>query len=129
MLGGVRVHHVAVVVADLAAAERFYVGVLGLPVERRWSDDSGAPRSIWLRLDGDARLMLERAHRDGARRLDGAPGWHCVALAIEPESREAWRETLAASGFPPHAETAHTLYVRDPDGNVVALSDYPIAAG
>ena len=124
-----RLHHLAVLVSDLAAAERFYARVLGLSVERRWDDDHGAPRAVWFRLDGEARLMLERATAAGPRRVDGAPGWHCVALAIESSAREEWRSTLVSEGFPPHAETAHTLYVRDPDGNVVALSDYPSAAG
>ena len=39
------IHHLAVVVRDLDRAEAFYGGVLGLAVERRWSDEAGAPRS------------------------------------------------------------------------------------
>ena len=43
-------HHLAIQVKDLAAAERFYVQVLGLRVLRRWPFDDGRPgeRSVWL---------------------------------------------------------------------------------
>src|SRR4051812_5320936 len=107
-------HHLAVVVADLQAAERFYVGVLGLPVTKRWNDDHGAPRSIWVGLDGGAFLAIERAAAAGPLRSDGAPGHHCLALRITREEREARREALEAAGFPVERESPYTLYVRDP---------------
>lgn len=120
-------HHLAVLVADLDRAERFYAGVLGLPVVRRWDDDEGRPRSVWVGLAGDAFLAIERA-RGGPPRADGAPGWHLVALAIAPAEREAWRGRLAAAGHPVERESAYTLYARDPEGNLVALSHFPTAA-
>lgn len=118
-------HHLAVVVADLDAAERFYCGVLGLPVARRWQDELGAPRSIWVALGAGAFLAIERATAAEPRRVDRAPGWHCAALGIAPGERQAWRERLQAAGCPVERESAYTLYVRDPDGNIVALSHYP----
>ncbi len=120
-----KVHHVAVVVADLARAEAFYAGTLDLPVVRRWSDAQGAPRSVWLDLDG-AFLAVERAGAAG-RRGDADPGWHCVALAIAAAEREAWRARLAAAGVAVERESPFTLYVRDPDGNLVGLSHWPDA--
>ena len=103
-----RVHHVALSVTDLAAAEAFYAGVLGLRVTAR------SDRSIWLDLDGVI-LMLER---------EGTPGGpHCLALAIAPAERAAWRARLGAAV---EGETAYTLYVRDPDGNRIGLSSYPM---
>lgn len=119
------VHHLAVVVCDLARAEAFYAGVLGLPVVRRWTDDAGAPRSVWLDLGGGAFLAVERAGAAGPTRADEAPGWHCVALGIAPSEREAWRRRLAAGGVVVERESAYTMYARDPDGNLVALSHYP----
>ncbi|WP_437328809.1 VOC family protein [Sorangium sp. So ce381] len=119
------VHHLAVVVRDLARAEAFYAGVLGLPVARRWTDDAGAPRSVWLDLGGGAFLAVERAEAAGPTRADEAPGWHCVALGIAPSEREAWRRRLAAGGVVVERESAYTMYARDPDGNLVALSHYP----
>lgn len=117
-------HHLAVVVRDLARAEAFYVGVLGLPVDRRWNDDHGAHRSTWVRLAGGF-LALERAAAEGPTRSDAAPGFHCLALEIPPEERETWRRRLTAAGHAIERESAYTLYFRDPDGHLVGLSHFP----
>jgi hypothetical protein len=117
-------------------------------VERRWTDDAGAPRSIWFSLAGGAFLAVERAAVDdgGLPRSSGAlpppkppglpdrpapdlPGWHCVALAITPAEREPLRAHLAAGGHPVERESPYTLYTRDPEGNLIAFSHYPEAAG
>jgi catechol 2,3-dioxygenase-like lactoylglutathione lyase family enzyme len=119
------VHHLAVLVRDLDRAEAFYAGVVGLPVERRWSDDAGAPRSVWLGLGGGAFLALEIARSEPPSGPPRAEGWHCVALAIARDEREAMRARLAAAGFPVERESPYTLYVRDPEGNLVAFSHHP----
>ncbi len=113
-----RLHHLAVEVRDLARSEAFYAGVLGLPVLRRLADDGGRPRAIWLAL-GDAVLMLERRLK-----LAGpgpARAAHLPALAVHDLA--AWRARLAAAGVAVADRTAHTLYVRDPDGHPVGLCD------
>ncbi|EYF02857.1 VOC family protein [Chondromyces apiculatus] len=125
MMEPLAVHHLAVVVHDLERAEAFYGGLLGLPVVRRWTDEAGAPRSVWLGLGGGAFLAVERAGAEGPTRVDAAPGFHCVALAIGKDARERWRERLAAAGAHVERESAYTLYVRDPEGNLVGLSHYP----
>jgi len=119
------VHHIAVVVADLDRAEAFYRGVLGLPVQRRFADDADRPRSVWLDLGGGAFLAVERAAAPGPTRAGDAPGWHCVALGIQVTEREAWRARLGAAGVAVERESPYTLYVRDPDGNLVGLSHWP----
>jgi glyoxylase I family protein len=118
-------HHLAVVVADLAVAERFYGGVLGLPVVQRWNDEHGAPRSVWVGLDGGAFLAIERAAAPTPKRSDDAPGLHCVAFRIPRGERERQRHVLESAGFPVERESPYTLYVRDPDGNLVAFSHHP----
>ena len=127
--GGPRVNHLAVVVRDLARSEAFYVGLLGLPVIRRLSDEEGWPRSIWLGLDGGSFLALElapKAERTGERaKADGAPGWHCLALHIYPGERDFIRRKLEHAGFRVERETPFTMYVRDPDGALVGLSHFP----
>ncbi len=125
------VHHIAIQVADLPRAERFYCGVLGLAVLRRWpaaEADAGraAERSLWLDTGGDAFLALERVTSDPAARADieGRPGLHLVALRIPRAERAAWEARLEASGAPIYHRTEFTLYVRDPEGNRVGLSHY-----
>jgi len=117
-------HHLAVLVRDLARAEAFYAGVLRLEVARRWADEAGAPRSIWLTLGGGAFLAVERAE-GGSPREPGSPGWHCVAVGIARDEREGYRARLARAGFPVERESPFTLYTRDPEGNLVGLSHYP----
>ena len=121
-----RVHHIAVKVADLPTAERFYSEMLGLPVLRRWTTPDGrAERSLWLGLGQDSFLAIERANEDDAIKAEGSPGLHLLALAISRGEREAWRDRLARAGAPVYDETEFTIYVRDPEGNRIGLSHWP----
>ena len=121
------IHHVAIQVRDLAVAEKFYGGVLGLPVLRRWQGEDGE-RSIWFDLHDGGFLAVER--------VDGAPrpregfytddlGIHLVALTIKHAERDAWEAHLAAAGHEVVHRTDYTLYVRDPEGNLIGLSHWP----
>jgi catechol 2,3-dioxygenase-like lactoylglutathione lyase family enzyme len=114
----VRIHHVALRVADCERAAAFYSGLLGLPERRRLTDDGGALRAIWLDADG-ALLMLERALRGGG---DAAGSGHLLAFAIDDLA--AWQRRLAAAGIAVEDRTEFTLYVRDPDGHRVGLTTY-----
>jgi catechol 2,3-dioxygenase-like lactoylglutathione lyase family enzyme len=121
-----RLHHIALKVSDLATAEAFYSGVLGLPVLRRWpSADGNGERSLWLELGGDAFLALEKAGCDGAPKTDNAPGFDLVALHIGAHERAVWIAKLARMGFPIYDQTPYTIYIRDPEGNRVGLSHWP----
>jgi catechol 2,3-dioxygenase-like lactoylglutathione lyase family enzyme len=115
---GIRIHHVAIRVADPVASLAFYSGVLGLPEVRRFQE-AGHVRSIWVRA-GDAVLMLEReikgiGHTAGSGHV----------LAFEVKSLEDWVGILELAGRPLIERTASTLYVADPDGHRVGLSVYP----
>jgi glyoxylase I family protein len=137
-------HHLAIKVRDLAAAERFYCGVLGLPVVRRWPAEVGTgERSIWVDSGDGAFLAVEVALGDGDGDEDGDGeeeeeeeedgeeeiGLFLVALRIEAGERGQWRERLRAAGVEVYRQTAFTLYVRDPEGNRIGLSHYPETDG
>jgi catechol 2,3-dioxygenase-like lactoylglutathione lyase family enzyme len=107
-----RIHHVAMRTADIARLERFYVETLGLRVVRR----DAARGSVWLDAAG-AVLMLERAGPDEP----AIPAGTRELVAFGVEDKEVWRARVAVE-----AETAHTLYFRDPDGRRLAVSSYPL---
>ena len=71
--------------------------------------------------------MFERAE-PGVRRADGAPGLHCLALAIEAADRERVRAWLTSHDVVIERESSFTIYVRDPEGTLVGLSHYPSAS-
>lgn len=103
----------------------FYRDVLGLPELRRWHADDDTVRSVWLDLGGPV-LMIERT---SARRepVSGVgAGLFLLALAMPTQRRATIVEELAANGVIVESETEFSVYFRDPDGNRVALSAYPI---
>ncbi|HVP68199.1 MAG TPA: VOC family protein [Anaeromyxobacteraceae bacterium] len=124
-------HHVALRCRDLERCERFYREVIGLEVLRRWPADGGGDRSVWLALDGGRGfLALERAESEGGGQpADAAPaGWHVVALSISRRDRSRWEDRLAGLGVEIDRKTQWSLFLRDPEGNRLALSHWPEAS-
>jgi catechol 2,3-dioxygenase-like lactoylglutathione lyase family enzyme len=111
----VRIHHLAMRTRDVERLERFYAGLLGLAVLRRDEER----KSVWLDASG-AILMLEPASATEPAVPDGSGD--LVAFAVD--DKERWRRTLEGARVPVEAETAYTLYFRDPDGRRVAVSTY-----
>ena len=120
------IRHVALVVADLAAAERFWVEVLGYQVE--WRPD---PDNVYLR-GGHDNLAL---HRGPVARLDPAaagpaPGGQldhlglAVAFAADVD---AWAAHLRAHGValktPPrtHRDGSRSLYFYGPEQVLIQI--------
>ena len=119
-------HHLALLVEDLAAAEAFYSGTLGLRVDRRWPEPAGGGmRSVWLALGNDSILMLEKADVGAVRRADYGGGWHLLAFTIPAAERAKLESDLRARNIAIEERTDYTLYVRDPEGNRIAFSHYP----
>lgn len=121
------IHHLALQARDVERVTAFYRDVLGLPEQLRHHREDGTLRSVWLTIDDRSFLAVESAAgavEPQPFRTD-TPGWLMVALRIGPEDRAAAVERLAAAGYPLVHQTKWTVYVRDPEGNRVALSHHP----
>jgi catechol 2,3-dioxygenase-like lactoylglutathione lyase family enzyme len=114
-------------VVDLAAAEAFYAGVLGLPVVERWPHRD----AIWVLAGERTRIGLWRPQVGLA---GGRGGVHVhFAMHIEPEDYDAAVARLREHGekIEEHEFDSYggsrAVYVDDPDGNVVELWTYDVA--
>lgn len=122
--GPARLHHIALGARDVEAVAAFYRDLLGLPELNRFSDTGGRLRSVWLDLGGPI-LMIERTG-EPVRRVRGVgAGLFLVALSAPAGARSEREIALAAAGFPVESRTEHTIYLRDVEGNRVAISSYP----
>ena len=115
---------------DLAAAERFYAGVLELTVFGRVAE-----RHVFFRC-GDAMLLVFDPERTASAPGEvggvpvpahGAHGAGHVCFRIAADQIGAWRERFERAGVVIEAEIAwprggSSLYVRDPAGNSVELA-------
>ena len=127
--GSLGMRHVALNVSDVAACERFYVGLLGMQVEWRPDDDN-----VYL-TSGHDNLALHRiakpAGPDDVQRLD-----HVGFFIATPEQVDDWYDFLVANDVVivaeprTHRDGARSFYCRDPEGVVVQVIYHPpIAAG
>ena len=112
-------------VVDLAAAEDFYAGVLGLPVVDRWPDRE----AIWVMAGERTRIGLWRPQVGLA---GGRGGIHVhFALHLPEAGYDAAVERLRERGVfkAEHAfpGAGRAVYADDPDGNVVELWTWDVA--
>lgn len=112
-------------VVDLEASERFYAGVLGLPVVDRWPDRE----TIWVMAGERTRIGLWRPQVGLA---GGRGGLHVhFALHIAETDYDAAVERLRAQGMEieeiAFEGAGRSVYVDDPDGNVVELWTWDVA--
>src|SRR4051812_3651032 len=118
-------HHVALGTHDVDALARFYARLLHPVEQRRHLDDAGALRSIWLDLAGTL-LMIERAEASAERaRVEGVGlGAFLLAFRADAAGRRAFEARAEALGVAIEARSRYTSYMRDPDGNRIAVSDF-----
>ena len=115
---------------DLDAAERFYVGLLGLELFAR-----EAGRHVFMRCGAGMLLVFDPARTSAAPGevggvavpAHGTRGAGHVCFRIDAGDLTAWRERLERAGVAVEAEIAwprggSSLYVRDPAGNSVELA-------
>jgi len=114
MLG---IRHVALSVADLGAAERFWVDVMGYTVE--WRPD---PDNVYLHGAHDNLALHRQAVPGGAGRLD-----HIGIAVAAAADVDAWAAHLEAHGVAlkaaprTHRDGSRSLYFAAPEGLVVQI--------
>ena len=115
---------------DLAAATRFYHGILGLPVLAQVEG-----RHVFFRSGAGVLLLFNPAETLQPPRNPALPvpahgargsGHHCFAVATA--DLDAWRNHLHAEGVEIEADFnwpngARSIYVRDPAGNSIEFAD------
>jgi catechol-2,3-dioxygenase len=106
---------------DMPRLERFYVEALGLEPLARQDD------RIWLAAGPDARLGI---WAPGEKEFGDEGGRHVhFALAASPGALDGLAERLRANGAAVHGPHRHaggdrSIYVEDPEGNVVEVWDF-----
>jgi catechol 2,3-dioxygenase len=116
--------HAVVKVTDCARAERFYNGVLGLPICARFDEDG--MKMTFFTLGNHHDFAVMEVTGEGSTRAETAVGLHHVAFKIGDDLddlREA-KVKLEAAGIalrPVDHEVTKSLYFADPDGNGIEL--------
>jgi catechol-2,3-dioxygenase len=106
---------------DPFALARFYIDCFGL------NELSRDPDRVWLSAGRSARLGL---WKPGEKEFGDEGGAHVhFAFAAEPGALDALAERLRADGFEVEGPVEHdggdrSLYVEDPEGNVVEAWDH-----
>lgn len=118
------VHHVAVVVTDLARAKEFYGGVLGL---RELDERPAFPfPGAWYAIGGDQLHLIVHDKAKtvrGTNEIDSRDGH----FAIRVSDANLIKAKLEAAGWQyddrPESITGwHQLFTTDPDGNVIEFN-------
>lgn len=118
-------------VNDLERSLAFYRDVLELPVVERWP----APRvGAWLSIGRNAVLGLWPPGSGGPGvAIAGSRGGSHVhfAVYVEQGTLDSWRERINGEGIQVHgpvefAPGNRSIFVADPDGNIVELGDWAV---
>lgn len=115
-------------VGDLDRSLTFYRDHLGMAEVTRWPDERPG---AWVRLGPNEVLGLWPASSGGEGiGIHGSRGGRHVhfAVYVETGTLEIWRERLAAHGLevegPVVFGSGRSLFLTDPDGNVVELGEW-----
>ena len=118
-------HHLALGTRDVARLAAFYTDILGLREVTRHLHADGSLRSVWLDLGGPL-LMIEPTSEQPRAVVGVGGGLFLLAVAVSSEQRSAFESRLELSGSMIESRSEFTSYARDPDGNRIALSSYPL---
>ncbi len=118
-------HHLALGAQDVETLAAFYVKAFGLRTVATHSHSDESVRSIWLDIGG-AVLMIEPTSAAPHEVTGIGAGPFLLAFTVPQPLHTERIATLAALGAPVEDRTPTTTYHRDPEGNRVALSHYPL---
>jgi glyoxylase I family protein len=121
-------HHVALGTRDVDALASFYCGLLSTNELRRQFDEAGGLRSVWLDLSGTL-LMIERSEQAAWHAPVSGVGQGPFLLAFRADAagRRGFEARAEALGALVESRSAYTSYLRDPDGNRIAVSELEVA--
>jgi len=116
--------HVVLRVSNLARAERFYAGLLGLPICARLEQDG--LKMVFFSLGDHHNLALSEVGEHAGRPDETSVGLHHVAFKIGTSLGElrGARDELTAAGVaatPVDHDVTKSLYFADPDGNGIEV--------
>jgi len=124
--GAPSLHHVAVGTRDVEGLARFYAQLLRASEQKRHTDEAGL-RSIWLDLSG-VLLMIERTESPPPAPAQGVGlGAFLLAFRADSSERAAFEARADELGAAIEDRSAFTSYLRDPDGNRIAVSEYRVS--
>ncbi|MFY1829350.1 VOC family protein [Myxococcus fulvus] len=120
-------HHVAIQARDVERVTAFYRDLLGFPELTRHPRPDGSLRSIWVGVPGGGFLAIEASsgEPEGRPFRHEHPGLLLLAFRIARAERDSVVSELTQAGVTLEHQTKWTVYVRDPEGNRVALSHHP----
>ena len=120
-------HHLALGARDVESLAEFYARAFELDERARHHHADGSLRSVWLDLGGPV-LMIEASETEAHSATGVGGGWFLVAFAVPFSERDAVEARLVALGGVIESRARFSSYARDPEGNRVAISHYPVAA-
>ena len=126
-------HHLTAICADLDRTTAFYRDLLGLQLVREGaSDDDPDARHFWFSAgDGEPGTLISFLEYPNLERgVVGVGSLQHFALAVDSaEEQEAWRDYLRERGVEAtdvfERGGFRSIYLRDPDGNIVEIATRP----
>ena len=126
-----RAMEIVLEVSDLEASARFYRDTLGMPEIERWTDRP----AIWVKAATGTYLGLWKpeAGGPGVGLFDSRGGAHIHLAFLAPQGQlEPIEERLRAAGYAltgrsEFSPQKRSIYVNDPDGNVIEFADWTVS--